>query len=230
MKALIKFTSPRATYDRQNLHLLCREPEASGNLSVRLHPSVPFLSLNGSCPVQWTRLTFSNTHCDSQTVCQLFVFLPCSFDEMGKYDIPAELYFIMNKTEQKDVYYVGHSEGTASGKVSTFMVHNRSCSHLIGRRVSPLPRQLFLFVEKCLLSWGLQNVTLLKPALVTINKQINLIVDLNIVQPIIRDIKASPYWVLQVLALGTLLKFSATRIFIKFIFSIKAYSCFPCEV
>lgn len=170
---------------------------------------------------------FSNTHCDRQTVCQLFVFLPCSFDEMGKYDIPAELYFIMNKTEQKDVYYVGHSEGTASGKVSTFMVHNRSCSHLIRRRVSPLPWQLFLFVEKCLLSWGLQNVTLLKPALVTINKQINLIIDLNIVQPIIRDIKASSYWVL---ALGTLLKFSATRIFIKFIFSIKAYSCFPCEV
>uniref|UniRef100_A0A8C3BW99 Partial AB-hydrolase lipase domain-containing protein n=1 Tax=Cairina moschata TaxID=8855 RepID=A0A8C3BW99_CAIMO len=45
-------------------------------------------------------------------------FWQFSFDEMGKYDIPAELYFIMNKTEQKDVYYVGHSEGTASGFIA----------------------------------------------------------------------------------------------------------------
>ncbi|KFQ91264.1 Lysosomal acid lipase/cholesteryl ester hydrolase, partial [Nipponia nippon] len=52
-------------------------------------------------------------------------FKPCqkefwqfSFDEMGKYDIPAELYFIMNKTGQKDVYYVGHSEGTTTGFVA----------------------------------------------------------------------------------------------------------------
>uniref|UniRef100_A0A8B9I6R5 Lipase n=2 Tax=Anser TaxID=8842 RepID=A0A8B9I6R5_9AVES len=45
-------------------------------------------------------------------------FWQFSFDEMGKYDIPAELYFIMNKTGQKDVYYVGHSEGTASGFIA----------------------------------------------------------------------------------------------------------------
>lgn len=43
------------------------------------------------------------------------MFLLYSFDEMGKYDIPAELYFIMNKTGQKDVYYIGHSEGTTAG-------------------------------------------------------------------------------------------------------------------
>ncbi|XP_048801044.1 gastric triacylglycerol lipase-like [Lagopus muta] len=45
-------------------------------------------------------------------------FWQFSFDEMGKYDIPAELYFIMNKTGQKDVYYIGHSEGTASGFIA----------------------------------------------------------------------------------------------------------------
>ncbi|KFQ28533.1 Lysosomal acid lipase/cholesteryl ester hydrolase, partial [Mesitornis unicolor] len=39
-------------------------------------------------------------------------FWQFSFDEMGKYDIPAELYFIMNKTGQEDLYYVGHSEGS----------------------------------------------------------------------------------------------------------------------
>ncbi|KFV07973.1 Lysosomal acid lipase/cholesteryl ester hydrolase, partial [Pterocles gutturalis] len=45
-------------------------------------------------------------------------FWQFSFDEMGKYDIPAELYFIMNKTGQKDVYYVGHSEGSTSGFIA----------------------------------------------------------------------------------------------------------------
>ncbi|XP_014811336.1 PREDICTED: lysosomal acid lipase/cholesteryl ester hydrolase-like [Calidris pugnax] len=45
-------------------------------------------------------------------------FWQFSFDEMGKYDIPAELYFIMNKTGQKDVYYVGHSEGSTAGFIA----------------------------------------------------------------------------------------------------------------
>uniref|UniRef100_A0A8B9IRR4 Partial AB-hydrolase lipase domain-containing protein n=1 Tax=Amazona collaria TaxID=241587 RepID=A0A8B9IRR4_9PSIT len=45
-------------------------------------------------------------------------FWQFSFSEMGKYDIPAELYYIMNKTGQKDVYYVGHSEGTTSGFIA----------------------------------------------------------------------------------------------------------------
>ncbi|NXK02205.1 LICH hydrolase, partial [Herpetotheres cachinnans] len=45
-------------------------------------------------------------------------FWQFSFDEMGKYDIPAELYFIMNTTGQKDVYYVGHSEGTTAGFIA----------------------------------------------------------------------------------------------------------------
>ncbi|RLW04135.1 hypothetical protein DV515_00005977, partial [Chloebia gouldiae] len=45
-------------------------------------------------------------------------FWQFSFDEIGKYDIPAELNFIMNKTGQKDVYYIGHSEGTTTGFVA----------------------------------------------------------------------------------------------------------------
>ncbi|NXY14311.1 LIPM Lipase, partial [Atrichornis clamosus] len=45
-------------------------------------------------------------------------FWQFSFDEIGKYDIPAELYFIMNKTGQKDVYYIGHSEGSAVGFIA----------------------------------------------------------------------------------------------------------------
>ncbi|NWU91773.1 LICH hydrolase, partial [Upupa epops] len=45
-------------------------------------------------------------------------FWQFSFDEMGKYDIPAELYFIMNKTGQKSIYYVGHSEGSTIGFIA----------------------------------------------------------------------------------------------------------------
>ncbi|NXL12618.1 LIPM Lipase, partial [Mesembrinibis cayennensis] len=45
-------------------------------------------------------------------------FWQFSFDEIGKYDIPAELYFIINKTGQKDVYYVGHSEGSTAGFIA----------------------------------------------------------------------------------------------------------------
>ncbi|NXX43511.1 LIPM Lipase, partial [Tricholaema leucomelas] len=45
-------------------------------------------------------------------------FWQYSFDEIGKYDVPAELYFIMNKTGQKNVYYVGHSEASAAGFIA----------------------------------------------------------------------------------------------------------------
>ncbi|NXY62248.1 LIPM Lipase, partial [Callaeas wilsoni] len=45
-------------------------------------------------------------------------FWQFSFNEIGKYDIPAELYFIMNKTGQKDVYYIGHSEGSTAGFIA----------------------------------------------------------------------------------------------------------------
>ncbi|NXO87959.1 LIPM Lipase, partial [Sitta europaea] len=45
-------------------------------------------------------------------------FWQFSFDEIGKYDIPAELNFIMNKTGQKDVFYIGHSEGTTAGFIA----------------------------------------------------------------------------------------------------------------
>ncbi|XP_071668039.1 putative lysosomal acid lipase/cholesteryl ester hydrolase isoform X2 [Patagioenas fasciata] len=35
-----------------------------------------------------------------------------SFDEMAKYDIPASVDFILKKTGQQQVFYVGHSQGT----------------------------------------------------------------------------------------------------------------------
>ncbi|XP_058044312.1 lysosomal acid lipase/cholesteryl ester hydrolase-like isoform X1 [Ahaetulla prasina] len=45
-------------------------------------------------------------------------FWSFSFHEMGYYDIPAVINFILNKTKQQQLYYVGHSEGTTAGFIS----------------------------------------------------------------------------------------------------------------
>ncbi|XP_058527204.1 lysosomal acid lipase/cholesteryl ester hydrolase [Ochotona princeps] len=45
-------------------------------------------------------------------------FWAFSFDEMAKYDLPASFNFIMNKTGQEQLYYVGHSQGTTIGFIA----------------------------------------------------------------------------------------------------------------
>eukprot|EP00072_Mus_musculus_P071761 XP_017173524.1 PREDICTED: lipase, member O2 isoform X2 [Mus musculus] len=39
-------------------------------------------------------------------------FWDFSFDQMIKYDLPATINFILDKTGQKQIYYIGHSQGT----------------------------------------------------------------------------------------------------------------------
>jgi lysosomal acid lipase/cholesteryl ester hydrolase len=39
-------------------------------------------------------------------------FWAFSFDEMAKYDLPASINYILSKTGQEQIYYVGHSQGT----------------------------------------------------------------------------------------------------------------------
>lgn len=41
-----------------------------------------------------------------------------SYDEMANYDLPASINFILNKTGQEQVYYVGHSQGTTIGFIA----------------------------------------------------------------------------------------------------------------
>lgn len=43
----------------------------------------------------------------------------CSFDEMAKFDLPAAINFIVEKTGQEKLYYIGYSQGTTIGKLHT---------------------------------------------------------------------------------------------------------------
>ncbi|NXE40866.1 LICH hydrolase, partial [Ptilorrhoa leucosticta] len=45
-------------------------------------------------------------------------FWAFSFDEMAKYDLPAMISFIEQKTRQKQLYYIGHSQGTTIGFIA----------------------------------------------------------------------------------------------------------------
>ncbi|XP_075390113.1 gastric triacylglycerol lipase-like isoform X2 [Tenrec ecaudatus] len=45
-------------------------------------------------------------------------FWAFSFDEMAKYDLPATIEFIVKKTGQESLHYVGHSQGTTIGFIA----------------------------------------------------------------------------------------------------------------
>lgn len=66
-----------------------------------IHPPAPFLLACGYVCVQ--RLN------------ERVPFLDYSYDEMANYDLSASINFVLNKTGQDQVYYVGHSQGTTIG-------------------------------------------------------------------------------------------------------------------
>ena len=45
-----------------------------------------------------------------------FVFYSCSFDEMAKHDLPSTVDFIVKKTGQEELHYVGCSQGATTGR------------------------------------------------------------------------------------------------------------------
>ncbi|XP_062988981.1 lysosomal acid lipase/cholesteryl ester hydrolase [Elgaria multicarinata webbii] len=54
--------------------------------------------------------TWSNKHINYTT--EQEEFWRFSYDEMAKCDLPASINFILNKTGQEQIFYVGHSQGT----------------------------------------------------------------------------------------------------------------------
>ena len=54
--------------------------------------------------------TYSKDHVKLSTDSD--AFWDFTFHEFAKYDLPAMLHYALNATQQKDLYYVGHSEGT----------------------------------------------------------------------------------------------------------------------
>ena len=47
------------------------------------------------------------------------LFVNYSWHEMGVYDLPAVLDYVLTNTSQKDLYYIGHSMGTSMFYVLT---------------------------------------------------------------------------------------------------------------
>ncbi|KAL7990451.1 hypothetical protein Chor_013881, partial [Crotalus horridus] len=45
-----------------------------------------------------------------------------SFHEMAIYDIPATINFILHKTKQDSLYYIGHSQGASLGKLRMIII------------------------------------------------------------------------------------------------------------
>lgn len=41
----------------------------------------------------------------------LFLCFHLSFDEMGYYDLPAEIDYVLQQTKHTQLYYMGHSMG-----------------------------------------------------------------------------------------------------------------------
>lgn len=64
---------------------------------------------------QTTHLLFVCCCICMQCLSERVPFLDYSYDEMANYDLPASINFILNKTGQQQVYYVGHSQGTTIG-------------------------------------------------------------------------------------------------------------------
>lgn len=60
-------------------------------------------------------LFYSNVVGENFNCVLCMCFLCYSFHELGIYDIPATIYFILEKTQQDELYYIGHSQGATIG-------------------------------------------------------------------------------------------------------------------
>ncbi|XP_072485073.1 lipase member K-like [Notamacropus eugenii] len=83
-------------------------------------------------------------------------FWAFSFDEMANYDLPATIDFIVKKTRQKQLYFLGHSQGATIAFIS-FSTHPKLAQRIkmffglapvvsVKHTKSP-PKKLFAFLE-----------------------------------------------------------------------------------
>ena len=60
----------------------------------------------------------------------MYVYLPyCSFDEHSQKDLPAMIDYVLKVTNQSDLFYVGHSQGTIMG-FAGFTFNQTLASHI----------------------------------------------------------------------------------------------------
>lgn len=71
--------------------------------------------------------TYSRRHVNIST--ESDQFWDFSFDEMAKYDIPACIDYVLSKTGQEQLHYIGHSQGTMVGFIAF------SSSQELGKKV-----------------------------------------------------------------------------------------------
>ncbi|XP_070802280.1 lipase member K-like [Pituophis catenifer annectens] len=77
------------------------------------HNSLAFMLADTGYDV-WLGNSRGNTWCKNHTsLSPLFErFWKFSYDQMAKYDLPASIDFVLQKTGQQQLYYIGHSQGT----------------------------------------------------------------------------------------------------------------------
>ena len=81
-----------------------------------------------------------------------------SWDHMAQYDLPATIYYILNQTSHQQLYYVGHSQGTAIGfarfsedqALASRVKHFMALAPIgrVGHITSPVLRFLVQFAEE----------------------------------------------------------------------------------
>ncbi|XP_065837987.1 gastric triacylglycerol lipase-like [Oscarella lobularis] len=107
--------------------LLCSSTNWITNLE---YESLAFLLSDAGFDV-WLGNIRGNTYSTNHTTLHPSdaAFWAWSYDEMARYDLPAMLYYVINVTNQSDIYYVGHSQGTLMAFIG-FSMNAKLASHI----------------------------------------------------------------------------------------------------